>query len=381
MATIVKTASGNWKAIIRQTGWPTTCKTFRLKRDARDWARHTEDGIRRGIHIRIVSPARMLFADAIDRYLEEVTPRKRPRTQGSERQRAALLKAFFGRYALAAITPELIARYRDVRLASHVRSPNWSKAHSSRRLAPATVRLELALLSHLFTVAIRQWQAGLLHNPVSSIQRPAPSVCRQRRLEAGDEGRLMAAIAGYPNPMLGWIVRIAIETGMRAGEIGGLCLDQVDLRRRVVTLEATKNGRSRDVPLTQVATRVLTEAIAHPGRPQGCDLVFPGKPARDGSIRPYRFSLPWWKLKNRLGLTDLRFHDLRHEAISRLVEAGLSDQQVASISGHQSMQMLKRYTHLRAEDLVRLLDRPQRTRARTGRRRSLSPEMHLQQPN
>ncbi len=63
-------------------------------------------------------------------------------------------------------------------------------------------------------------------------------------------------------------------------------------------------------------------------------------------------------MKKRLGMTDLRFHDLRHEAVSRLVESGhFSDQQVAAISGHKSMQMLKRYTHLRAEDLVKALDK------------------------
>ncbi|MNR45546.1 Tyrosine recombinase XerC [compost metagenome] len=62
-------------------------------------------------------------------------------------------------------------------------------------------------------------------------------------------------------------------------------------------------------------------------------------------------------LKTKLGMPDLRFHDLRHEAVSRLVEGGLSDQEVSAISGHKSMQMLKRYTHLRAEDLVSKLDR------------------------
>ena len=156
--------------------------------------------------------------------------------------------------------------------------------------------------------------------------------------------------------MLGWIVRLAIETGMRAGEIGNLRLNQIDLQRRTLALTKTKNGSTRTVPLTIDATAALGMAIAHPDRPAGCDLVFFGVPSKGGSRRPYGFLVAWWKLKRRLGLNDLHFHDLRHEAISRLVECGLSDQQVASISGHRSMQMLKRYTHLRAEELVSVLD-------------------------
>lgn len=159
---------------------------------------------------------------------------------------------------------------------------------------------------------------------------------------------------------------------MRAGEIGGLRLPQVDLQRRTITLTRTKNGHARTVPLTRMAARAIEATIALPGRPDGCDLVFFGHPDRRGRCGSYRFNVPWWKLKTRLGLEDLRFHDLRHEAVSRFVEAGLSDQQVAAISGHRSMQMLKRYTHLRAEDLVPLLDRRGRKDGSLGRAAALS---------
>lgn len=95
----------------------------------------------------------------------------------------------------------------------------------------------------------------------------------------------------------------------------------------------------------------------NPIRPIDTDLVFFGEPDRtDGKRHPYEFNPTWRNVKIACGLTDLHFHDLRHEAISRHVEAGLSDQEVASISGHKSMQMLKRYAHLRAEDLVGQLD-------------------------
>ena len=95
--------------------------------------------------------------------------------------------------------------------------------------------------------------------------------------------------------------------------------------------------------------------------PKDSELIFFGEPGRDGKRRPYVFNPVWLNIKRSVGLADVRFHDLRHEAVSRFVEAGFSDQEVSAISGHKSMQMLKRYTHLRAEDLVNRLDsRPRR---------------------
>lgn len=126
--------------------------------------------------------------------------------------------------------------------------------------------------------------------------------------------------------------------------------------RRLVTLKDTKNGSGRVVPLTRAATEILRTALDNPVRPIDTDLVFSGEPGRDGKRQPYVFQKLWAAIVRDVGLADLHFDDLRHEAVSRLVEAGLSNQEVASISGHKSMQMLKRYTNLRAEDLVQKLD-------------------------
>ncbi len=155
----------------------------------------------------------------------------------------------------------------------------------------------------------------------------------------------------------GWIVRIAIETGMRHSEIINLTCNQVDLQRRIVRLADTKNNSARIVPLTKAATKTFVQAINNPIRPKKTDLIFFGTPDSEGHCKPYVYSRIWREIKARVGMADLHFHDLRHEAVSRLVEMGLSDQEVSAISGHKSMQMLKRYTHLRAEDLVVKLDR------------------------
>lgn len=348
MATIVKTPSGTWKAVIRKTGWPTSSKTFRTKRDAEDWSRRIEDEMVRGVFIQRSSSERMTLAMALTRYLAEVSPTKAPKTQQSEAGSAKVLAARLGKYSLAALTPDILASYRDSRLSERSRRGDLLSAN--------TVRLELALLSHLFNVAIKEWRMGLPFNPVMNIRKPSPGDGRDRRLAAGEERRLMAAAANHSNPMLTWIIRLALETGMRSSEITGLRRRQIDLKRRVVRLADTKNDSARTVPLTKQATDTLRLALDNPVRPIDTDLVFFGEPGKDGRRRPYAFSKVWNDLKKELGMADLHFHDLRHEAVSRLVEGGLSDQEVSAISGHKSMQMLKRYTHLRAEDLVDKLD-------------------------
>jgi integrase len=313
----------------------------------------TEDEMVRGVHIVRATAERMTLAAALKRYTAEVTPTKRPSTLEGELRRAAILERHLGKYSLAALNPEIIARFRDMRLAGEDRKDDNGKPVPR---ANNTVRLELALLGHLFTIAIKEWGIGLVVNPVMGIRRPAPGPGRNRRLTEDEEKRLLAAVDAHSNPMLRWIVRVALTTGMRASEILTLHRPQVDLQRRIVRLLETKNTSPRTVPLSAAATAVFREALNHPVRPIDTDLIFYGEPGRDGKRRPYQFNPVWLNIKRELKLTNVHFHDLRHEAVSRFVEAGFSDQEVSAISGHKSMQMLKRYTHLRAEDLVSRMD-------------------------
>ena len=191
MATIIKRPSGNWKAVIRKAGWPLKSKTFRTKRDAEDWARRTEDEMVRGVHIVRATAERMTLAAALKRYTAEVTPTKRPSSQEGELRRAAILERHLGKYSLAALNPEIIARFRDMRLAGEDRKDENGKPIPR---ANNTVRLELALLGHLFTIAIKEWGIGLVVNPVMSIRRPAPGPGRNRRLTEEEEKRLLAAV-------------------------------------------------------------------------------------------------------------------------------------------------------------------------------------------
>lgn len=194
MASIIKTPSGTWNAIIRKSGFPPTIKTFRVKRDADDWARSTEDDMVRGLYIRRQSAERLTLATALDRYAAEVTPTKKHYTQLGERSHIAALKDFFGAYSMSAVAPDLVAKFRDKRLAD-------GKAAN-------TVRLDLALLGHLYTVAMREWGIGLVYNPVRLVRKPSPGAARDRRLNEGEEARLLAAVAAHSNPMLKWVVML-----------------------------------------------------------------------------------------------------------------------------------------------------------------------------
>jgi integrase len=254
MATFVETPTGTHKAVVRIKGWPTVSKTFRRKIDAKNWARRTEDEMVRGVYISRSGAERTTVKEALQQYLKEVTPLKKATTQRSENITAKHLVDFLGKYSMAAVSNELVASYRDHRIAV-------GKSNN-------TVRIELALLSNLFTVAIQEWGLGLTHNPVAAIRKPSPGKGRDRRLTADEERRLINAVEGHSNPMLAWIVTLAIETAMRQSEILNLRLQDADMDNRVVRLADTKNNSARTIPLSPAATAALKSAIANPVRPK-----------------------------------------------------------------------------------------------------------------
>ena len=245
---------------------------------------------------------------------------------------------------------DIVAKYRDKRMES--------KTIHGRVRSANSVRLEIVLLSHMFTVAIQEWGCGLVLNPAKAIRKPKLPPGRDRRLPLEDAFKLIAECRNYSNPMLYWIVRLALCTGMRKSEVGGLERSWVGLEKRGIRLPhwITKNGEAREVPLTLEAVAILKQAMNHI-RVDDTDLIFWGE-GRDefGKRKRYQFEKAWTTVKKRAGIHDFKFHDLRHEAVSRLVEGRLSDQEVVAISGHKTMQMLKRYTHLRNDHLVSRLD-------------------------
>ncbi|MDL4860756.1 site-specific integrase [Halomonas elongata] len=229
-----------------------------------------------------------------------------------------------------------IAAYRDERLAE-------SNPKTGQPISPATVRLELSLLSNVFDVAMIEW--GLIdENPVKRIRKPKLPPGRARRLTPREDRLIRSYCVVHPNPELFSIYVLALTTAMRQGEILGLRWDDINLKSQVAHLTDTKNGHSRDVPLSIEARKAILRLGP---RPEGRLFTY----ASSG------LKTTWRSMTRKLGIQDLHFHDLRHEAISRLFELGTLDaMEVAAISGHRSMAMLKRYTHLKAKKLVKKLD-------------------------
>lgn len=329
MATIRKLPSGKWNAQVRFKGSPAISKSFPSKSLADKWVSVVESEMARGIFVNRAEAEATTLSDALKRYLKEVTPSKKGRAQEEVRIAKWQLNPLAKR-SLASLKPTDFAQYRDSRLTV---------------VSSSTVRLELAIISHLFTIAIKEWSIAGLSNPVEGIRKPKPGKARTRRLNEGEKERLLAACRQSRSYLLPYLVELAIETGMRLGELLSVTWDMVDFKSQTITLPDSKNGDGRLVPLSSRAISVLRST---PRKIDEVRVFYSWK--RSDSIKDC-----WPKALERARIEGLHFHDLRHEASSRLFEKGLNVMEVASITGHKSLQMLKRYTHLKASDLVEKL--------------------------
>jgi integrase len=309
---------------VRRKGYPSVMKTFDTKAAAKRWARFVESEMDQGAYVSREEAENTSFAEALDRYAQEITPRKKGARQEGDRIKV-LAKHALAHRSLASIRGADIASYRDERLAAGK--------------SPITVNNELILISHLFSTARKEWGMESLQNPVSNVRKPRLPPGRDRRL-GGDEERQLLERAEYPMQEL---IVLALETGMRQGELLALSWPGIDLKRRTVSLADTKSGDARAVPLSRRAVQTVKSL---PRRLDG--KLFPELSA---SAVSHKFRA----LCRAAEIEGLRFHDLRHEATSRLFELGLNPMEVAAITGHKTLVMLKRYTHLRAEDLARKL--------------------------
>lgn len=273
--------------------------------------------------------------DALDLYRTRVSILKKGYAQ--EKYRIEQIgRSFLGTKIVREVTSVDIATYRDQRLLE-------VNPRTRKPLSTATVRLEMSLLSNFFDIGRIEW--GICDgNPVANVRKPKIPPGRDRRLTAREDRQILRYSHNHSNAELYSIVVLALETAMRQGEILNLQWENLNLQTRVAHLPETKNGTKRDVPLSLKAREALIRLGV-----QSKGKVFKYTP--EGLKSTWRFML------RKLGIEDLHFHDLRHEAISRLFELGSLDMmEVAAISGHKSLAMLKRYTHLKAQRLVRKLE-------------------------
>jgi len=283
--------------------------------------------------------------DLLEQYEKEVTPGKRG--SAKEVSRIGVLKGQpLAQMLLPAITGRAMSKHKEERL---------------KQVSPATFNRELNVLSHVFTVAQKEWHMHLpWGNPVTLVRRPRADDKRERRLLPGEESLLLASADIDQGEPVGAIIRFALETALRRGEIAGMRWEHIDKAKRVLLVPETKTGTPRRVPLSSRALTVLDGLVRRiDGRVWGVhadSITRAFDRVLTRARADYESScIAAGKEADPLMLMVLRFHDLRHEATSRLFERGLNPMEVAAITGHKTLQMLKRYTHLRAEDLVERL--------------------------
>jgi len=318
MASITK-RNGRYHVRIRKTGFPTQCNSFSLRKDAERWTREIERLNENGYQFGCSETV----SDLLDRYLKEITPQKR--CAKIERYRIGKLQSStLASIALDKLRPQHISAYRDERL---------------KHVAPSTCIWDLSIVSHAISTAIRDWGYALAVNPVEKVRKPVRETGRNRRLKIGEQQNLLEACRRSDNPYLAPLVEFAIETGMRRGELLSTHWANVFIDKRIIHLPITKNGSSRDVPLSNRARDILADL------PRGLsEAVFP--------IHFEALKGLWKRACKRAEIEDLHFHDLRHEATTRFFEKGLNVMEVATITGHKDLRMLQRYTHLSATDLA-----------------------------
>lgn len=350
MASFRKRGELQWQARIYRKGYPLQVKTFMTRADAEAWARQVESEFDRGTFVSRAEAESTSLKECLERYKREVSVHKKGASQEAYILQT-LLETPLAARMMASIRSADVAALRD----------EWLKT-----LKPATVLRRLAILSHVFSISRKEWGMESLNNPIEVIRKPQPKNARTRRVteksssskgKAEDELALIKAASDSPH--LPAIIDLAVETAMRREEIALLRWEHIDLKNRVAHLPDTKNGSARDVPLSPKATDILKGLPREGERPfdvRADAITRAFIRARDRARKEYEAACRESKTKpDGSFLVDLRFHDLRHEATSRLAEI-FPLHELTRITGHKDPRMLMRYYHPKAMELAKKLE-------------------------
>jgi integrase len=202
---------------------------------------------------------------------------------------------------------------------------SWINERNKTHQPTSTVRVA-GIIERVINIAIENWDYPLEYNPMRKVVKPANTAKPILRLSTKTLQKLRS-----PSDKIGWIVLFALETGMRRGEIANLKWPDINLTEQLASVSQSKNGQPRYVPLSKSAV----EAVEKMER--SSEYVF--------AMSSNAIRLAWQRFKNKYGIFGVRFHDLRHEAISSMFEKELTVAEVASISGHKTISQLFRYAH------------------------------------
>jgi integrase len=328
VATIEKRVNGtgelSYRVKVRRKGQPAQTQTFERLTDAKKWAHRAEAAALENRVSNVAEAKRHTLGELVERYCRDVLPSRRP---GTRQNRVAQFKVWvhrLGAYALSDVTPAMLVEARDAMLAEGRTGP--------------TVNRYLAALSHVFTVAEKEW-AWVESNPLRKVTKYKESRGRLRYLSREEMARLLEACKASRARDLYPAVLLALSTGMRRAELLGLTWDRVDMKAGRITLEHTKNGERRMVPLQGEALAAVRELVRRLDTP----LLFP---SRRHAHKPVDLRTHWETALRLAGIEDFKFHDLRHTAASYLAMSGADMLTIADVLGHKTLAMVKRYAHL-----------------------------------
>lgn len=316
-----------WQARVRRQGYPDITKSFQSRQDAERWARALETEIDKGQFVSIDEAQRSTLGDLIGRYLLEVTPTMKGSTEDTIRLKAIMRKPI-AKWSMANLSASRIAAYRDERL---------------NEVSGGTVIRELAYLSSIINHARREWGINV-PNPVQMVRKPQSPQARSRVLTEEEIAKLLQALepVGRRSHWTKPAVQLALETAMRRGELLSLRWENIDLQGRTAFLPDTKNGDSRTVPLSTAAVQVLQGLPKHIS-----GVVIP--------VKFFSLHAAFKRACKRAGLADVRFHDLRRTAITHIAEKLPNVIELAAVSGHKSLMVLKHYYRPSAKELAQKL--------------------------
>lgn len=316
--------NGKWQARVIRDGYPDQTKTFESKADAEKWARALESTIDKGQFVSTSEAHQTTLRDAIARYLLEVTPTMKGAAPDTIRLKAIMRKPI-AKWSLANLSATRMAAYRDERL---------------KEVSSGTVIRELAYLSSIINHARREWGVNV-PNPVQMVRKPQSPQARSRVLTEEEIAKLLLALepVGRRSHWTKPAVQLALETAMRRGELLSLRWENIDLQGRTAFLPDTKNGDSRTVPLSTAAVQVLQGLPKHIS-----GVVIP--------VKFFSLDAAFKLARKRAGLEEVRFHDLRRTAITRMAQKLPNVIELAAVSGHKSLMVLKRYYRPAAIDLA-----------------------------
>lgn len=331
MATI-RSRNGKYFVEVRKLGFPPVRRTFETKAAARSFATQTEAAMDNGSWINDREQRSTYVGPLLERYIEEIHPIK---PFGKSKLATIRLTAkAFAHTKLSDLTPALILSYAK-----------------QRAVGPHTLNVELTYFAAAIDTARTLWNVPIKENPVRATMKvmaqlgmTSGSRKRDRRLVADElQALLKAAGDHWIRPM----ILIAVESGMRQQEIQQLTWEDVDFENNTILIQnrkhpTQKRGNDQVIPMFPGVKQVLLE-LHKVSKQRG--KIFDVQHSASVSDR---FAL----LCKQAGVVDLRFHDLRHEAISQMFERGMDIPQVAAVSGHKTWTQLKRYTQLRPEALL-----------------------------